>query len=63
MRIGLRGIRLDVKPASAQATQEERRAARRELFVSLHFWIICIFNIAFSYLPMGHKRLAAGLPD
>ncbi|MFV8100547.1 MFS transporter, partial [Enterobacter cloacae complex sp.6730515] len=51
VRIGLRGIRLEAKPGTSQASQDERRAARRELFVSPHFWIICIFNIAFlTYL-------------
>ncbi len=51
VRIGLRGIRLAAKPASAKASQTERRLARRELFVSPHFWLICIFNIAFlTYL-------------
>ncbi|MDW7564152.1 MFS transporter, partial [Klebsiella pneumoniae] len=49
--IGLRGIRLEAKPGTSQASRDERRAARRELFVSPHFWIICIFNIAFlTYL-------------
>jgi predicted MFS family arabinose efflux permease len=39
------------KPGTTQASQDERRAARRELFVSPHFWMICIFNIAFlTYL-------------
>ncbi|HCM9226044.1 MFS transporter [Enterobacter bugandensis] len=51
VRIGLRGIRLEAKPGTSQASRDERRAARRELFVSPHFWIICIFNIAFlTYL-------------
>ncbi|HDW1093431.1 TPA: MFS transporter [Enterobacter kobei] len=51
VRVGLRGIRLEAKPGTTQASQDERRAARRELFVSPHFWIICIFNIAFlTYL-------------
>ena len=51
VRIGGRGIRLEAKPGTSQASRDERRAARRELFVSPHFWIICIFNIAFlTYL-------------
>ncbi|QHM72335.1 MFS transporter [Mixta intestinalis] len=50
VRSGLRGIRLS--PADQVAIpQPARRAARRELLVSAHFWMICIFNIAFlTYL-------------
>lgn len=51
VRIGLRGIRLTSKPGGAKTSQAERRSARKELFVSPHFWLICIFNIAFlTYL-------------
>lgn len=51
VRIGLRGIQLEGKTSAAASSQEERRSARRELFVSPHFWMICVFNIAFlAYL-------------
>ena len=50
VRIGLRGVQLEAR-ASSDKTSQEARAARRELFVSPHFWMICIFNIAFlAYL-------------
>lgn len=51
VRIGLRGVRLEAKQTPTQQTQRERRSARQELFVSAHFWMICVFNIAFlTYL-------------
>ena len=51
VRIGLRGVRLEAKASGGHTSQEARRSARRELFVSPHFWMICIFNIAFlAYL-------------
>ena len=51
VRIGLRGVQLEARASSDETSQEARRSARRELFVSPHFWMICIFNIAFlAYL-------------
>lgn len=51
VRIGLRGVQLEARASSDKTSQEARRSARLELFVSPHFWIICIFNIAFlAYL-------------
>ncbi|WP_163335281.1 MFS transporter, partial [Enterobacter hormaechei] len=34
VRVGLRGIRLEAKSDTSQTSRDERRAARRELFVS-----------------------------
>ena len=49
VRIGLRGIRPRQNPVPRR--HHRTSGARRELFVSPHFWIICIFNIAFlTYL-------------
>lgn len=51
VRIGLRGIRIESKTGMVENARQSRRAARRELLASPHFWLICIFNIAFlTYL-------------
>lgn len=51
VRVGLRNIQLAPAADRAAVSQQTRREARRELLVSPHFWMICIFNIAFlTYL-------------
>ncbi len=51
VRIGLRHVRMEPTRGREKASADERRSARRELFSSPHFWMICVFNIAFlTYL-------------
>ena len=51
VRTGLRGLQLTAKREETTISTAERRAARRELFLSAHFWMVCVFNIAFlTYL-------------
>ncbi|MBK4716825.1 MULTISPECIES: MFS transporter [Tenebrionibacter/Tenebrionicola group] len=51
VRIGLRHVRMQPARGRETASADERRTARRELFASPHFWMICVFNIAFlTYL-------------
>ena len=51
VRTGLRNIHLAPAADRTAVSQQSRREARRELLVSPHFWMICIFNIAFlTYL-------------
>ncbi|MGK0702952.1 MFS transporter [Yokenella regensburgei] len=51
VRIGLRGVQLASRGKTATESQNTRRSARSELLVSPHFWMICVFNIAFlTYL-------------
>jgi predicted MFS family arabinose efflux permease len=52
VRFGLRHVRMEAGQNKASApTPEARSAARRELFASPYFWMVCIFNIAFmTYL-------------
>ncbi|NDJ56428.1 MFS transporter [Enterobacteriaceae bacterium 4M9] len=51
VRIGLRHVHMEPTRGREKASADERRSARRELFSSPHFWMICVFNIAFlTYL-------------
>ena len=51
VRMGLRGIRIESRSQDVAKGGSARRDARRELLASPHFWLICIFNIAFlTYL-------------
>ncbi|WP_297201760.1 MFS transporter [uncultured Pluralibacter sp.] len=51
VRFGLRGIRVEAKTGNGPDAGRARRASRRELLTSPHFWLICIFNVAFlTYL-------------
>ncbi len=50
VRMGLRNITLEPKKATAEP-MTDRREARQALLRNPHFWVICVFNIAFlTYL-------------
>ena len=51
VRIGLRGIHLAPRGDGTGISAQQRRAVRRELLFSPHFWLLCAFNITFlTYL-------------